>query len=129
MNANIFSCIVPPLLVLETQIIHPEPLQSFYINQCIPLVAIFFADVCVQMEARIRLRVGAPVCTCPPPLCVQCGSKFDTLASLKLSKVFKKKLVKFFLCTNVWLKRTDGRTSMSIHPRPKPTSEPPCLSS
>ena len=63
MNANIFSCIVPPLLVLETQIIHPELLQSLCINPCVPLGSIFLADVCVQVEAfvgaRRRVRAGA----------------------------------------------------------------------
>ena len=56
MNANIFSCTVPPLLVLETQIIHPELLQSLCINSCISLGAILFADVCARMEAP------APTC-------------------------------------------------------------------
>ena len=51
MNANIFSCTVPPLLVLETQIIHPELLQSLCINPCIPLGSIFLADVCARAEA------------------------------------------------------------------------------
>ena len=63
MNANIFSCIVPPLLVLETQIIHPEMLQSLCINPCVPLGAIFFVDVCTWAEAsaaaRKRVRTGA----------------------------------------------------------------------
>ena len=60
MNANIFSCIVPPLLVLETQIIHPELLQSLCINPCVPLGSIFLADVYarakVSAPARIHLR-------------------------------------------------------------------------
>ena len=63
MNANIFSCTVPPLLVLETQIIHPELLQSLCINPCVPLGSIFLADVCVQAKAstgaRRRVRAGA----------------------------------------------------------------------
>ena len=66
MNANIFSCTMPPLLVLETQIIHPELLQSLCTNPCVPLGAIFFVDICAQVKApaasRIRLRAGAPVC-------------------------------------------------------------------
>ena len=63
MNANIFSCIVPHLLVLETQIIHPELLQSLCINPCVPLGSIFLANVCVRAEAfagaRKRVRAGA----------------------------------------------------------------------
>ena len=51
MNANIFSYTVPLLLVLETQIIHPELLQSLCINPCVPLGAMFFADVCMRTEA------------------------------------------------------------------------------
>ena len=69
MNANIFSCTVPPLLVLETQIIHPELLQSLCINPCIPLGSIFLADVCAQTGAggrrRVRARVDVCVCTHP----------------------------------------------------------------
>ena len=71
MNANIFSCTVPPLLVLETQIIHPELLQSLCINPCVPLGSIFFADVYARVEAsaggRRRVRVRAPVCARPYP--------------------------------------------------------------
>ena len=63
MNANIFSCTVPPLLVLETQIIHPELLQSLCINPCVLLGSIFLADVCARAEASAgalrRVRVGA----------------------------------------------------------------------
>ena len=63
MNANIFSCTVPPLLVLETQIIHSELLQSLYINPCVPLGSIFLADVCTRAKAsagaRKRVRAGA----------------------------------------------------------------------
>ena len=63
MNANIFSCTMPALLVLETQIIHPELLQSLCINPCVPLGSIFLADVCVRAEAhtaaRRRVRAGA----------------------------------------------------------------------
>ena len=63
MNANIFSCTVPPLLVLETQILHPELLQSLCINPCIPLGSIFLADECAQAEASVgacrRVRAGA----------------------------------------------------------------------
>ena len=66
MNANIFSCTVPPLLVLETQIIHPELLQSLCINPCVPLGAILFADVCARAEApaaaRRRVRMPLPIC-------------------------------------------------------------------
>ena len=51
MNANIFSCIVPILLVLETQIIHPELLHSLCINPCVPLGSIFLADICARAEA------------------------------------------------------------------------------
>ena len=56
MNANIFSCIVPPLLVLETQIIHPELLQSLCINPCVPLGSIFLADVCAWAETSAGAR-------------------------------------------------------------------------
>ena len=63
MNASIFSCTVPPLLVLETQIIHPELLQSLCINPCVPLGSIFLADVCERAEAsagtRRQVRAGA----------------------------------------------------------------------
>ena len=63
MNANIFSCTVPLLLVLETQIIHPELLQSLCINPCVPLGSIFLADVCARAEASVgarrRVRAGA----------------------------------------------------------------------
>ena len=51
MNANIFSCTVPPLLVIGTQIIHHELLQSLCINPCVPLGSIFLADVCARAEA------------------------------------------------------------------------------
>ena len=51
MNANIFSCTVPPLLVLQTQIIHSELLQSLCINPCVPLGFIFLTDVCARAEA------------------------------------------------------------------------------
>ena len=63
MNANIFSCIVPPLLVVETQIIHPEVLQSLCINPCVPLGSIFLVDVYAQAEASAgaRRRVHAGV--------------------------------------------------------------------
>ena len=137
MNANIFSCIVPPLLVLETQIIHPELLQSLCINPCVPLGSIFLVDVyaraeafagaCRRVRARadvcacthpsaralIRLHPRAPVCAhahpyalaltrlcAPSSVCArahpfaralrQRGSRFDTSASLKLSKVKRK---------------------------------------
>ena len=56
MNANIFSCSVPPLLVLGTQIIHPELLQSLCINPCVPLGSIFLADVCARAEASASAR-------------------------------------------------------------------------
>ena len=61
MNANIFSYTVPPLLVLETQIIHPELLQSLLTNPCVPLGSIFLADVCAWAEASadVRRRVRA----------------------------------------------------------------------
>ena len=63
MNANIFSCTVPNLLVLETQIIHPELLQSLCINPCVPLGSIFLADVYARAEAsagaRRWVRAGA----------------------------------------------------------------------
>ena len=58
MNANIFSCTVPPLLMLETQIIHPELLQSLCINRCVLLAAICCVDVSARAEAP------APACTC-----------------------------------------------------------------
>ena len=63
MNINIFSCTVLPLLVLETQITHPEPLQSLCINRCITLAAIFFANVCAHTSAcgRTCLRLHAPL--------------------------------------------------------------------
>ena len=51
MNANIFSCTVPLLLVLETQIIHPELLQSLCTTHWDP----FFW----QMYARRRKRLWA----------------------------------------------------------------------
>ena len=63
MNANIFSYTVLPLLVLKTQIIHLEVLQSLCINLCVPLGSIFLADVCTWAEAsasaRRRVRAGA----------------------------------------------------------------------
>ena len=66
MNANIFSCTVLPLLVLETQIIHPELLQSLCINPCIPLGSIFLADIYARAEASAgthrRVRARANVC-------------------------------------------------------------------
>ena len=152
MNANIFSYTVPPLLVLETQIIHPELLQSLCINPCVPLGSIFLANVCAQTGARGRrhLRPHAPVCVhpypfapavtrlrAPLPVCArahpsaralrQRGSRFDTSASLKLPTV-KKKIGKFFFTCRC-LPKEDGRTSMSFRPRPKPTSKPPCPSS
>ena len=62
MNANIFSCTLPPLLVLETQIIHPELVQSLCTNPCVPLGSIFLADVCAQAKASAgahrRVRAG-----------------------------------------------------------------------
>ena len=60
MNANIFSCTVPPLLVLETQIIHHELLQSLCTNPCILLGSIFLADI--YARGRKRLRARADVC-------------------------------------------------------------------
>ena len=62
MNANIFSCTVPPLLVLETQIIHPELLQSLCTNPCVPLGSIFLTDVCARAEASTgaHRRLRAP---------------------------------------------------------------------
>ena len=67
MNANIFSCTMPLLLVLETQIIHPELLQSLCINPCVPLGSIFLADICARAEASAGARrwvcVGANGCT------------------------------------------------------------------
>ena len=84
MNANIFSCTVPPLLVLETQIIHHELLQSLCTNPCVPLGSIFLAHVCARPLASARaLR--------------QRGSRFDTSASLKLPTVEKKNMVRKFL--------------------------------
>ena len=66
MNANIFSCTVPPLLVLEIQIIHLELLQSLCTNPCVLLGSIFLVDVCARAEAsagaRRRLRPHAPDC-------------------------------------------------------------------
>ena len=63
MNANIFSCTVPPLLVFETQIIHPELLQSLCINPCVPVESIFLTNVCARAEAsagaRRRVHAGA----------------------------------------------------------------------
>ena len=63
MNVNIFSCTVRPLLVIGTQIIHPELLQSLCINPCVPLESIFLADVCARAEAstgaRRRVRASA----------------------------------------------------------------------
>ena len=156
MNANIFSCTVPPLLVLETQIIHPELLQSLCINPCGPLEAIFFADVCACRRVRARRDGCARVQTDkgarehvyarPYPslyaltrlhalslICArahlsaralrQRGFTFDTSASLKLPKV-KKKIGKKII-TRRCPPKEDGRTSMSVRPRPKPTSEPP----
>ena len=130
MNANIFSCTVPPLLMLETQIIHRELLQSLCINRCILLATICCADICARADApvpaRTRLRSRALICARPPLLCVQCGSRFDTLASLKLPKVLKKIGKKNFTCK--CSPKEDGRTSMSVRARPKPTSKPPCPS-
>ena len=143
MNANIYSCIVPPLLVLETQIIHPELLQSLCINPCVLLGSIFLADVCAQTGARGRRWVRGPQTSAPTRTCLrapvcahpypsaralrQHGSRFDTLASLKLPTVKKKIGKKVF--TRRCLPKEDGRTSMSVRPRPKPTSKPPCPSS
>ena len=63
MNANIFSCTEPPLLVLETQIILPELLQSLCIIPCVPLGSNFLADVYARVEAFAgacrRVRAGA----------------------------------------------------------------------
>ena len=52
MNANIFSCTVPPLLVLETQIIHPELLQSLCTTHWDP----FFWQTYVRGQKRLRAR-------------------------------------------------------------------------
>ena len=97
MNANIFSCTVPPLLVLETQIIHPELLQSLCINPCIPLGSIFLADICAWAEVStgVRRRLRAPSLVCARTHLTagalhQRGSRFDTSASLKLLTVKKK---------------------------------------
>ena len=113
MNANIFSCTVPPLLVLETQIIHLELLQSLCINPCVPLGSISFAKptrlraplpICAHahpsVRALTRLCPHAPVCCVPSRVCTrthpsacalrQRGFRFDTSASLKLPKVKKK---------------------------------------
>ena len=147
MNANIFSCTVPSLLVLETQIIHPELLQSLCINPCVPLGSIFWqtyargrnrlrvhVDRCARAQtgkgARRRLRTPLPVCArAHPSTCALCQrrSRFDTSASLKLPTVKKKIGKKIFRrrCPP----KEDGRTSMSVRPRPKPTSKPPCPSS
>ena len=134
MNANIFSCTVPPLLVLETQIIHPELLQSLCINPCVPLGSIFLADGCARAQtgkgSHTRLRPHALVCAQPLPSARalrQRGSRFDTSTSLKLPIVKKKIGKKIF--TRRFPPKEDGRTSMSIRPRPKPTSKPPCPSS
>ena len=138
MNANIFSCTVPPLLVLETQIIHPELLQSLCINPCVPLGSNFLVDVCARAEAsagahkRRRVRARADVCarthpSVPARALRQRRSRFDTSASLKLPTV-KKKIGKFFFTCRSPPKE-DKRTSMSVRSRPKPMSKPPCLSS
>ena len=121
MNANIFSCTVPPLLVLETQIIHPELLQSLCTTHWDP----FFW----QTYARRRMRAGGSVCAHPYPSVPartrlraplpfahalrQRGFWFDTSASVKLPTV-KKKMVKKFLHADVRLKRTDGQVCLSI---------------
>ena len=131
MNGNIFSCTVPPLMVIGTQIIHPELLQSLCINPCVPLGSIFLANICARAEAsagarrRVRARVDVCAHTHPSPRALrQRGSSFTEVTQSE-----KKKLVKFFLHTDVRLKRTDGQVCPSVHPRPKPTSEPPCPSS
>ena len=97
MNASIFSCTVPPLLVLETQIIHPELLQSLCINPCVPLGAILFADVCARVEVPVascrQVTARANACArAHPSACAlrQRGFRFDTSASLKLPKVKKR---------------------------------------
>ena len=73
MNANIFSCTVPPLLVLETQIIHPELLQFSVHKPMHPTGIHFFGgrmrageSVCglVQTGARGRRRVRAHADVC-----------------------------------------------------------------
>ena len=105
MNANIFSCTGPPLLVLETQIIHPELLQSLCINPCVLLGSIFLANVCARARADVCarahlsvhaltcLRLHIPVRARPLPSARalrQRGSRFDMSASLKLPTVKKK---------------------------------------
>ena len=144
MNANIFSCTVPPLLVLETQIIHPELLQSLCTTHWDPFFWQTYAcgrkrlraraDVCVRTHpsarALTRLRTHAPVCVHAHPSARalrQRGFWFDTLASLKLPTVENKNGKK--ISTRRCPPKEDGRTSLSVRPRPKLTSKPPCPSS
>ena len=127
MNANIFSCTMPPLLVLETQIIHPEVLQSLCINPCVHWDPFFWqTGAC----GRGQVRACGDICARAHPSARalrQHGSRFDTSTSLKLPTMKKKIGKKLF--TRRCPPKEDGRTSMSVHPRPKPMSKPPCPSS
>ena len=81
MNANIFSCTVPPLLMLETQIIHPELLQSLCTTHWDPFFwqtyargrkrlrvrADVYARTYLSARALTRLCTRAPVCAHPYP--------------------------------------------------------------
>ena len=100
MNANIFSCTVPPLLVLETQIIHLELLQSLCTNPYVPLGSIFLVDVCARAEAcagahrwvragadrygRAQTSTSALTCLRPrAPVCVRPYSSAPALTRLR----------------------------------------------
>ena len=61
MNANIFSCTVPPLFVLETQIINPELLQSLCTTHWDP----FFWQTYARGRKRLRARADVYACTYP----------------------------------------------------------------
>ena len=130
MNANIFSCTVPPLLVLETQIIHPELLQSLCTTHWDPFFWQTYvrgwkrlrarADICARpypcAPTRTRLRASSPIYARPlasARALRQRGFRFDTSASLKLPTV-KKKMVKIFLHADVCLKRMDGQVCPSV---------------
>ena len=92
------------------------------------------APVCAHAHPSVRavtcLRAFLPVCARAHPSARalrQRGSRFDTSTSLKLPTVKKKVGKKFFIrrCPP----KEDGWTSMSVRPRPKRTSKPPCPSS
>ena len=136
-HAPVCACPYPSVHA-RTRLPTPLPVcaraRPYRLRPCAPLPS---------THAVTRLHAPLPVCApAHPSACVltrlraplasaralrQRGFRFDTLASLKLPTVKKKNGKKIF--TRRCPPKEDGRTSMSVCPRPKPTSKPPCPSS